>query len=124
VRLLLFCSSGAFIVIGIHAVVSVSIRNVAASGYYRKKPLVANATLLIRECGLVALTRWFVFIRAVRLFLTAIFYIGRIDSPILYDSLGQVGNFRIDKEPYLFQIDILQVRQRNLGYFLSQMLYT
>lgn len=98
--------------------VSISIRNIAASGYYRKKPLVANTTLLIRECGLVALTRWFAFIRGIRLFLTAIFFIGRIDSPFLHDGLGQVGNFRIDREPYMFQMEILQVRLRDVCYFL------
>jgi hypothetical protein len=103
--------------------VTISFRKVSTSGYYRERPLVANTTLLLRECGLVALTQWFVFVRAVRLFLTAIFYVGRIDSPLLYDSLGQVGNFRIDREPYMFQMEILQVRQRNLSCFPPQMLY-
>ena len=85
-----------------------TIRTAAASAFYRKRPAVANISLLVRECGLVALTQGFVVFRMLRLLLTAAFYVGRLDSPFLYDSLGQVGGFRVDREPYMFQIDILQ----------------
>lgn len=99
---------GALAVIGGHAVVVIYIRKASTSGFYRKRPLVANTVLLLRECGLVALTQSFVIFRVIRLLLTTIFYAGRIDSPFLYDSLGQVGKFRIDRAPYVFQVEILQ----------------
>jgi len=95
-------------VLGLHVLINRSIRKVAASAFYRKKPAVANVTLLVRECGLVALTQGFVALRALRLVATTFFYVGRLDSPFLYDSVGQVGGLRIDREPYMFQIDILQ----------------
>ena len=85
-----------------------NIRKVAAAAFYRKKPRVANIGVLVRECGLVALTQGFVAFRSLRLLLTAILYVGRLDTPFLYDSVGQVGGFRIDREPYMFIIDILQ----------------
>ena len=94
--------------IGLHVAINRSIRKVAASGFYRKKPAMANVTLLIRECGLVALTQGFVVVRIFRLLLTTFIYVGRLDSPFLYDTCGQIGGFRVDREPYMFQIDILQ----------------
>jgi len=96
-------------VIGLHALVNKSIRIVTTSAFYRKKPAVANITLLVRECGFVALTQGFVWIRIARLVLTAILYVGRLDSPFLYTGIAQVGDIRMDYEPYMFQIDILQV---------------
>jgi hypothetical protein len=99
---------GALVVIGLHITVNRNIRKVAASAYYRKKPSVANVTILIRECGLVALTQGFVVFRIIRLFLTTCFYIGRLDTPFLYNSVGHIGGYRVDGEPYMFQIDILQ----------------
>lgn len=99
---------GALVAIGLHLLVTRSIRKVASSAFYRKKPALANITLLVRECGLVALTQGFVIVRIIRLVFTTCLYIGRLDTPFLYHSVGQIGDFRVDSEPYLFQIDILQ----------------
>ena len=90
-------------------------RKVAASAFYRKKPSVANVTILIRECALVALTQGFVVVRIFRLLLTTCFYIGRLDTPFLYNSVGHIGGYRVDGEPYMFQIDILQHEVRDLA---------
>jgi hypothetical protein len=106
-------NTGALVVIGLHITVNRNIRKVAASAYYRKKPSVANVTILIRECGLVALTQGFVVFRIIRLFLTTCFYIGRLDTPFLYNSVGHIGGYRVDGEPYMFQIDILQHEVRD-----------
>jgi len=65
-------------------------------------------TVLVRECGLVALTQPFVIVRIFKLLLTSILYVGRVDTPFLYDSAGQAGGLRVDREPYIFQMDILQ----------------
>lgn len=109
--------TGALAVIGFHITVNRNIRKVAASAFYRKKPSVANVTILIRECGLVALTQGFVVVRIFRLFLTTCFYIGRLDTPFLYNSVGHLGGYRVDGEPYMFQIDILQHEVRDLWLF-------
>lgn len=111
-----FLSTGALIVIGLHITVNRNIRKVAASAFYRSRPSVANVTILIRECGLVALTQGFVVVRIFRLLLTTCFYIGRLDTPFLYNSVGQIGGYRVDGEPYMFQIDILQHEVRRSGY--------
>jgi hypothetical protein len=99
---------GALTVLGIHSVVTWSIRQVAASAFYRRKPAIANITLLVRECGLVALTQGFVVLRIIRLFFTTCLYAGRLDTPFLYRGIGELGSYRVDTAPYLFQIDILQ----------------
>jgi hypothetical protein len=100
--------AGALTVLGIHSVVTWSIRQVAASAFYRRKPAIANITLLVRECGLVALTQGFVVLRIIRLFFTTCLYAGPLDTPFLYRGIGELGSYRVDTAPYLFQIDILQ----------------
>jgi len=101
-------STGALLVLAIHVIVVRSFRRVTSQAFYRKLPATANVTVLVRECGLVALTQGFVIVRILKLLLTAVLYAGRVDTPFLYDSCGQIGGFRIDREPYMFQIDILQ----------------
>jgi hypothetical protein len=100
-------------VIGLHILVNRNIRKVAASAFYRQKPSVANVTILVRECGLVALTQGFVIFCIIRLLLTTCFYVGRVDTPFLYKSVGHIGGYRVDGEPYMFQIDILQHEVRD-----------
>lgn len=102
--------------LGVHVLVNRNVRKVTASAYYRKKPKGSNLSILFRECGLVALTQSFVWLRIIRLGIIAIFYVGRLDSPLLYDSLGQIGGFRVDREPYMFQIEILQ-HEAHVRYF-------
>jgi len=102
-------SIGSLIVMGIHATFNISIRKgAAASAFYRNKPAVTNVAILIRECGLVALSFWFAAARLGLLFLAYVLYAGRLDCPFLDESVGQIGRFRIDKEPYIFLMDILQ----------------
>lgn len=94
--------------VGIHVVIVRLFRRVTSKAFYRMRPAAANLIVLVRECGLVALTQWFVVVRCMKLFLTMILYIGRVDTPFLYDQCGQIGGLRVDREPYMFQIDILQ----------------
>lgn len=83
-------------------------RTVTSQAYYRKRPATANLVVLTRECGFVALTQAFVIIRIFKLLITAILYVGRVDTPFLHESSGRLGGFRVDREPYIFQMDILQ----------------
>ena len=100
--------TGALLVLLIQWFVVKSFRSVSSEAFYRKRPAVANLVVLTRECGLVALTQSFVIVRIIKLLVTTILYIGRVDTPFLHGSRGQVGGFRVDKEPFVFQMDILQ----------------
>jgi hypothetical protein len=77
------------------------------------RPASANFTVLVRECGLLALTVGIVWVRILKLGLTMILYVGRVDTPFLHSQCGRVGGLRIDREPYMFQIDILQHEVRD-----------
>jgi len=99
---------GALIVLGFHVAIVRATRSATSQAYYRHRPAQANIAVLIRECGLVALTQGFVALRIAKLLLTTIVYVGRVDTPFLYTTAGQIGGFRIDSAPYMFQIDILQ----------------
>lgn len=122
--------------LAVHVMFAILFRQVTSKAFYRSRPAAANMIVLIREAGmengrytlqictcmllvtlsfrvllqtgLVALTQGFVAIRILKLLFTMILYIGRVDAPFLYQSCAQVGGFRIDREPYMFQIDILQ----------------
>lgn len=100
-------------VLAIHVTFVRSCRRVSSKAFYRMKPARANFVVLVRECGLLALTVGFVGFRILKLGLTMILYIGRVDTPLLHNQCGQVGGFRIDREPYIFQIDILQHEVRD-----------
>jgi hypothetical protein len=101
-------SPGSLLVILVHWIFVRSLRSVTSQAFYRKRPAVANVIVLIRECGFLALTTGFVIIRILTLLLTTILYVGRVDSPFLHDDCGQIGGLRVDKEPYMFQMDLLQ----------------
>jgi hypothetical protein len=95
-------------VLAIHIILVRSCRRVTSKAFYRMRPASANFTVLVRECGLLALTVGIVWVRILKLGLTMILYIGRVDTPFLHSQGGRVGGLRIDREPYMFQIDILQ----------------
>ncbi len=94
--------------LAIHIIFVRSCRRVTSKAFYRMRPASANFTVLVRECGLLALTVGIVWVRIFKLVLTMILYIGRVDTPFLHTQCGLVGGLRIDREPYMFQIDILQ----------------
>ena len=100
--------TGALLVVLIHWFAVRSFRSLYSQAYYRKRPAVANLAVLTRECGLVALTQGFVIVRILKLLLATMLYLGRVDTPFLHSSRGQVGGFRMDGEPFIFQMDILQ----------------
>jgi hypothetical protein len=85
-------------------------RSQTSIAYYRHRPAASNVAILLRECGLVPLTIGYTAIRAIKLMLATCLYIGRIDTPFLHDSVGELERFgfRMDNDPYVFRMDILQ----------------
>lgn len=78
--------------------------------FYRHRPASSNVAILFRECGLIPLTIGSIALRVLKLLVTTILYVGRFDTPFLHDGVGEVEKFgfRIDNDPYVFRIDILQ----------------
>lgn len=101
---------GAIIALAIHKLFVKSCRYRTSKAYYRFRPAGNNIAILARECGLTAATQGYVAIRIFKLLLMTIFYIGRLDTPFLYEGVGEIERcgFRFDNEPYVFRMDILQ----------------
>lgn len=45
--------------------------------------------------------------RIVKLFLITIFYLGRYDTPILAQGVGEIGPIKLDAFPFIFRQDLL-----------------
>lgn len=60
--------------------------------------------------GMVPLTIGYAVVCVDKLISTTILYIGRLDTPFLHDSVGELERFgfRLDNEPYIFRMDIPQ----------------
>jgi hypothetical protein len=102
---------GAIVVIIIHKAIVVRFcRSQTSIAYYRYRPALWNITLLLRECGMVPLTIGYAVVCVVKLLSTTILYIGRLDTLFLHDSVSELERFgfRLDNEPYIFRMDILQ----------------
>ena len=77
------------------------------SGLYRKKPGAANIMHLVLECWNLGLSSGFMLLRVVRLVLTALFYVGRMDTPFLAEGVGVIFNSPLDSYPMAFRRDLI-----------------
>ncbi|GKY91070.1 hypothetical protein MPSEU_000079800 [Mayamaea pseudoterrestris] len=75
--------------------------------FYRKRPALANFTLLALEWTNFALSAGFIFVRMIKLLLAAAASIGRIDRPFLAHGVGRVGPIELDNYPIVHTKDIL-----------------
>jgi hypothetical protein len=98
------------VIIIFKAIVMRFCRSQTSIAYYRYRPASWNITLLLGECGMVPLTIGYPVVRVVKLLSTTILYIGRLDTPFLHNSVGELERFgfRLDNKPYIFRMDILQ----------------
>ncbi len=76
-------------------------------GFYRKNPLVANISSLCFECWHLALTSSYIIMRIIKLFIVIIVYLGRYDTPVLAQGVGEIGNIKLDAFPFFFKQDLL-----------------
>lgn len=78
-------------------------------GFYRKRPLVANISSLCFECWHLALTSSYIILRVVKLFIIIIVYVGRFDTPVLAQGVGEIGPIKLDAFPFIFKQDLLAI---------------
>lgn len=97
-------------VVMLHFLLVRSCRFVTTRAFYRRHVLVANVVLLARECAFFALTVGFILVRVAKLLFTTIFFVGRVDRPLLADGVGEleIFGFRLDNYPYVFLMEVLQ----------------
>lgn len=95
-------------------VVLVLLRKFLLAVYYRKKVGVTNCIFVLLECWNIALSSGFLVVRSAVIFLIAIFYIGRIDTPFLAPGVGEIGDLVLDSSPVSYRKDLLshEVRAR------------
>jgi len=102
---------GLVVVILLKLVLLLTCRAVFYTAFYRKRPAQANLSSLALESANFALSVGFVFLRMIKLILTATLYVGRIDSFFLAKGVGEIDiknfNFKIDNYPHIFIKDIL-----------------
>jgi hypothetical protein len=77
------------------------------SALYRRKPGAANIMHLVLECWNLGLSSGFMLIRIVRLVLTSLFYVGRMDTPLLAEGVGVIFNSPLDSYPMAFRRDLI-----------------
>jgi hypothetical protein len=76
--------------------------------FYRRKPAAVNIMNIVLECWSLGLSSGYIIGRIVKLLLVALFYIGRIDTPMLAPGVGWVFNrIPVDSFPIAFRKDIL-----------------
>ena len=93
---------------------SLAKRNFA--GFYRKNPFLANITSVAYECWHLAIMGSFALIRAVKLVVVIILYLGRLDRPILADGIGDFGLVVMDYYPIIFKQDLLSLEAHRHPY--------
>jgi hypothetical protein len=60
--------------------------------FYRRNPVINNVATIAFECWNVFLAIPLVVARAAKILLIALFFIGRIDRPILAEDIGKKGS--------------------------------
>ena len=98
---------GLFVTMTIKIVVIMTLRKKLMVAFYRKKPFWACLVDVILECWNIGLTAGYITVRTAMLFLVTIFYLGRIDTPILAPGVGQIGSIILDKSPIAYRQDLL-----------------
>jgi len=77
-------------------------------GYYRARPAAVNILFIINEAWSLGLATWTIVVRAVRIIAVAIFYIGRLDTPVIAPGVGWLFNkFPPDLLPITFRKELL-----------------
>lgn len=94
---------GIFTTILIKMLVLMALRSLSIEAFYRKSPLTNNIVNVVMEAWNLALSTGYVLSRTTKLILVAVFYIGRMDTPILADGVGTM----LDRYPSSFRKDVV-----------------
>eukprot|EP00978_Attheya_sp_CCMP212_P018974 scaffold52562_cov54-Attheya_sp.AAC.1 len=83
------------------------------TSFYRRRPGWANMHSLLWEAAWIALSIFFIAMRALKLIIVAALQIGRIDIPFLAEGVGEYGGVHLDKLPNIFRKDVLAHEAHN-----------
>lgn len=89
-------------------IVLLFLRKQFRAAFYRMMPLKDNFMNVMLEAWNIGLSSGIMFMRAAKLLLITVFYLGRLDTPLLADGVGLVGPIQLDSYPYSFRKDLLQ----------------
>merc|ERR1712232_685095 len=98
---------GLLVTIAIKSSIFKVLRNKLYTSLYRKRPAASNVISLLLECCNIGLSAGFVVVRAIKLVLVSIMYVGRIDTPILFPGVGKLLCWEPDTYPIVIRKDIL-----------------
>ena len=107
---------GFLITLVIRLLVTAKLDTYNFAGFYRKYPLIANITSVAYECWHVAVMSGFALIRAIKLIIVIMIYLGRVDRPILADGVGDFGALKMDKYPRIFMQDLMSIEAHRHPY--------
>lgn len=82
------------------------------AAFFRKRPLLCNCAMIGFECWNLAITSSYILARAAKLIVASIIYVGRFDTPILADGVGDV----LDPYPFIFRTDLLMTEAHRHPY--------
>ena len=100
---------GVLTTLAVKILVSLFLNKYTFVGFYRKIPVLANIANVAFECWHLAATATFMLMRAVKLIIIVIFYLGRFDRPILAKGVGDIGPIALDNYPNIFAKDLLAI---------------
>lgn len=109
---------GVGVVILVRGLLSSFCRRTLYKGFYRTRPLTANAIALLDSCLNFAISTATVIIRMGKLIFLATLYVGRIDTPFVADKVGEFFNSEVQFEGYnrWFVADLLAVEAHRHPY--------
>ena len=85
--------------------------------FYRSRPTAANIAIQALEWANFALSAAYIFVRAIKILLASLMFIGRIDTPFLAHNVGRIGPIELDNYPIVHMKDVLSHEVRLLHRF-------
>lgn len=89
-----FHSSGAILTLLLKVLVTKIFGQKTYAVFYKRRPLIGNIVGLAFEGWNTALSVWFVLVRAVKLGIITVMFLGRSDRPLLAQGVGMLGALR------------------------------
>lgn len=91
----------------VRILILIGLRSAFYSAFYRRNAAVANIWFLFLEVWNVGLAVGFVAARAIKIIMIAVFFLARIDTPILAPGVGHIGPVELDGFNTAFRKDML-----------------
>lgn len=98
---------GFLVVLVIRIVLLLILRGRFFSAFLRQRPAAANFMMVVLEVWNIGLTVGFVMARVIKLMAISIFFIARIDTPVLAPGIGRLGPIELDSSSMTFRKELL-----------------